>query len=141
MEAALNMQLKRNAAASMDIARSGYAIASWALVILGIVHLAATAVYFDNLSSQALWFFSGGLFMISIAVLNLLNRSYGRSAQRLRVVCIGSNFVIIAFAVTSAIVSSATLVESTLVFVILVPMTALSLVSSALCEASQSGTA
>ena len=123
------------------VARIIYALASWGLVLLGAVHIAATAVFYDSLTSQALWFLSGGLFMVSVAMLNLLNRAYGRVASGLRAACIGANVVVSVFAFTSAIVSNASPGESLLVLGILGPLVTLSMWPSALCEGSKPGAA
>ena len=59
---------------------------------------------FDELSSAALWFFSGGMAILLTGALNVLNRSYGRVAPGLRLVCIGANVVLLSFAAVAGVV-------------------------------------
>lgn len=119
--------------------RSFYALLSWAFVALGGLHMVATARFYDSLTQQALWFFAGGLLMVLVAALNLLNRAYGRAAVGLRVVCIGANVVIVAFAIATGVLGEATIGQWILVLGILGPLTVLSTSRSALGAAPQPG--
>ena len=104
-----------------------YALVSWALAILGVVHMTATTRYYDHhVASEALWFFSGGLLMALAAVLNLLNRAYGHVAPGLRWVCVGANVAITAFAVASGLAERAGAAQWAIVLGILVPLLVLS---------------
>lgn len=66
-----------------------YAILGWGIVILGIVHMAATFRLHSTLVA-GLWFFSGGVAMVLTGAINLLNRAYGSVAPGLRRVCIAT---------------------------------------------------
>src|SRR5437868_3387695 len=92
-----------------------YALISCSIVLLGVVHMLATLRLFHELSSSALWFFSGGIAMALAGALNLLNRVYGQNAPGLRRVCIGTNITMTAFAIASGVVSRASAAELVLV--------------------------
>jgi len=81
-----------------------YAIVSWGIVALGVIHMLAT-LRSHALSSAAIWFFSGGITLVLTGTHNLLNRSYGHVAPGLRKVCIGTNIGITMFGVLSGIVT------------------------------------
>jgi hypothetical protein len=89
--------------------------------------MASTPRYFDRLTSQALWFFGGGVLMVLGAALNLLNRAYGHLARGLRLVCVGTNIVLIVFAVVLGRVSGGTVGQWIVVLGILGFLTVLSL--------------
>ncbi len=103
-----------------------YAIESWALVALSILHMGASFRFFNALTSQALWFFSGGLLMALAAAVNLLNRTYGQNAPALRLVAMGTNVVITIFAVAAGLVGRTSALEWVVVMGIVVPLTLLS---------------
>jgi hypothetical protein len=104
-----------------------YKVESWALAGLGVLHMGATFRFFNALTSQALWFFCGGVLMVLTAALNLVNRTYGSNARGLRIVSAAANLVITAIAVASGIVSHAGPIEWVVVLGIVVPLTVLSL--------------
>jgi len=118
-----------------------YAIESWALAALGILHIAATPRYFAELSTQALWFFSGGVLMVLAAALNLLNRTYGTGAPGMRWVCVTTNVVVVAIAVTGGILGHASAAQWVIVLGILGPLTVLSFWSPARDATSGRGAA
>jgi len=107
-----------------------YAVASWALFALGVLHMAATPSRFDAVSSGALWFFSGGVLIVLVATLNLLNRTYGAAAPGLRRVCVAANIVNLGLAVVGGVVGHAGVVEWVVVLAIVVPLTVLSALPS-----------
>lgn len=121
------------------MARTLYMMAGWGLALLGAAHMVATVALFDSLTSDALWFLSGGLFMVSVAALNLLNRVYGRGAPGLRATCRAGNVVMAGFALASAVVGRASSGESLLVFGIVGSLVVLSMSRRALCETSEPG--
>ena len=84
--------------------RKTYLVLALGIVALGVVHMLTTFLAFDELNSSALWFFSGGIAMALTGALNVLNRSYGRVAPGLRVVCIGANVVLLSFAAIARVV-------------------------------------
>lgn len=107
-----------------------YTIESWALVVLGVTHMAATFHFFSAFTAQALWFLGAGLLMVLVGALNLLNRAYGRTAPGLRLVSIAANVTISIFAVAAGIVGRATLAQWIVVLGIVGPLTVLSCLRS-----------
>jgi hypothetical protein len=103
-----------------------YAVESWALFAFGVLHSAATPSRYSAVSSGALWFFSGGVLIMLVATLNLLNRTYGAGAPGLRRVCVAANVVNLGLAVVGGVVGHARLVEWVIVLAIVVPLTILS---------------
>lgn len=104
-----------------------YAILSWGIVALGVVHMLATLRIFHTLSSAALWFFSGGIALALTGTLNLLHRKYGHVATGLRRVCIGTNILMTIFGALSGYVTHASIAEFTLVLGLIGGATVLSL--------------
>ena len=84
-----------------------YAVLAWGIIALGIVHMAATFLYFDQLTASALWFFSGGIAIVLTGALNLLHRGYGRIAPGLRAVCLMTNVLMTTFAAAVGIATRA----------------------------------
>lgn len=103
-----------------------YTILSYALAALGVLHMGATFRFFSAFTSQSLWFFTGGMLMVLVAALNLLNRTYGQNARGLRVVCMAANVVVTALAIAAGTVGKASALEWVVVMGIVVPLTALS---------------
>jgi hypothetical protein len=87
--------------------RTLYAILAALILLLGLVHLCATFLLFDGLSSRAIWFASGGLALILTGLLNLLNRSYGATAPGLRWVTVGADAAMTVFAVLAGAAGAA----------------------------------
>ena len=78
--------------------RRVYLILALLVVLLGLFHTASTPRFFDELSSRAIWFASGGLLLILAGILNLLNRSYGANAHGVRWATIATNMIMTVFA-------------------------------------------
>jgi len=106
--------------------RNAYAVASWALCALGLLHMAATPGRFPAVSSAALWFFNTGVLIVLVAVLNLLNRAYGAATPGLKRVCLAVNVVNVGLTVVGGVVGHARIVEWFVVLAIVVPLTVLS---------------
>jgi len=104
-----------------------YTIESWALVALSVLHMGATFRFFNAFNSQALWFFGGGMLMLLVAALNLLNRTYGQNARGLRLVCVAANVVVTAFGIAAGYLGKASPLEWVVVMGIVVPLTLLSI--------------
>jgi hypothetical protein len=85
--------------------RRAYGVLPWGFVALGMLHMAATFKLFDSVTTSALWFFNGGIVLVISGVLNLVNRRYGANAAGLRRFCQATNFVMLAFAIVSGLVS------------------------------------
>jgi len=109
-----------------------YAIAGWAIIAFGVVHMLATFRLFHAFNNAALWFFSGGIAIALTRVLNLLQRAYGHVAPGLRKVCIGTNIVMTIFAFLSGVVTHASLAQFALVLGLLGGTTTLSLSRAAM---------
>jgi len=109
-----------------------YAFVSWGLVALGAVHMLATLLLFKTLTSDALWFFSGGIAIALTGTINLLHRAYGLSAPGLRVVCVGTNIIMLAFGIVMGVVGHANIAQFTLVLSLVGGAAVLSLSRSAL---------
>ena len=108
------------------LAQRVYAVESWALIALGVLHAISTFRLHALYTNQAHWFLGAGVLMVVVGVLNLLNGAYGRVAPGLRFVCIGANVVISVYSVAGGILGRASLVAWILVLGILVPLTVLS---------------
>jgi hypothetical protein len=78
-------------------ARIHVAIA-WSLVVLGIIHVAATGIFFPRISGAALWFASGGIAMSLGGALNVLHRLYAGHAPGVRPACLAGNLAMTALA-------------------------------------------
>lgn len=68
-------------------------IAAWALLAIGVLHCALTPFIYKQYSEDAMWFFTAGLALIQMAVLNLLRIRYATVAAGVRTVSIGVNLV------------------------------------------------
>ena len=75
-----------------------YLVFALLIILLGLVHIAATFALFDALTSRAIWFASGGVAIVLTGLLNLLNRAYGASARGVRWSAVGANAVMTVFA-------------------------------------------
>ena len=119
--------------------RIAYAVASWALCALGLLHMAATPGRFPAVNSAALWFFNTGVLIVLVAVLNLLNRAYGAATPGLQRVCVAVNVVNVGLTVVGGIVGHAQIVEWFVVLAIVVPLTVLSASPGAFASHRQAG--
>lgn len=91
-------------------ARAHLAIA-WSLVVLGIVHIAATSIFFSRVSSTALWFASGGIAMSLGGALNVLQRLYVGRAPGVWPACLAGNLAMTALAAMFVTVAGARVVR------------------------------
>jgi len=111
--------------------RTLYGVASWLLLAFGVVHISAAPSRFDEVTSGALWFVSGGVLLVLVASLNLLNRAYGAAALGVRRVALAANLVNLALAIASGIVGGSGITGWVIVLGILVPVTVLSVTPGA----------
>ena len=111
--------------------RHMYSVLSFAIIALGMIHIASTPRFFTHLTSAAVWFASGGITIIMTGVLNLLRRAYGEIAPGLRIVCIVNNIVIIGFSLLAGYASRASALQFALVIGLLVGATVFSLLPGA----------
>ena len=115
--------------------RRAYGVLPWGLVLLGLVHMAATFKAYDTLDMRALWFFNGGVALVVTGLLNLVNRAHGRDARYLRWLCRGLNVVTLCFSTLAGIVSRAGPVSLAFVVGLLGALTVLSFVPRSLSGA------
>ena len=108
-----------------------YAVLAWLLAALGALHMATTWRLTSPTPFTRVWFFGAGIAMVQAAALNLLHRSYGRSAVGLRWTTRGFNALIFAFAAVAGIVTDATIGELILMLGVLAGLLVLSFTAAA----------
>ena len=91
-------------------ARAHLAIA-WSLIVLGVVHIAATWIFFSRVSGAALWFASGGIAMSLGGALNVLQRLYASRAPGVWPACMAGNLAMTALAVAFVVLAGARVVR------------------------------
>jgi hypothetical protein len=107
-----------------------YSFVSAAILALGVVHMAATF----RLSASAafkVWFFGAGMAIALTGALNLLNRRYGLDAFGLRVVCIGTNVLMIGLAGVAGRVTGASVAGQVVMLTVVTSALVLSTLRSA----------
>ncbi len=87
--------------------RRAYGILPWGIIALGALHMAAAFSRYDALSEPALWFFSGGIPLVFIGAVNLLNRAYGSVAPGLRWFSLAANVAMSGVTLVGGIVTNA----------------------------------
>ena len=107
--------------------RTVYLIVGLLIILLGLVHLAATFVLFDQLNSRAIWFASGGLAIVLTGLINLLNRGYGAEARGVRWTAIGANAALTLFAALAGFAGAASNIQLALIVGLLAVATLLSM--------------
>jgi hypothetical protein len=95
----------------MRIANRLYAFVSWAIIVLGSVHMLFTLRLSSSTPAFRVWFFGSGLAMALVGALNLLHRTYGHSAAGLRRVCWAANIFLTLFAVAAGAFTGASAAE------------------------------
>jgi hypothetical protein len=70
----------------------------WSLIVLGVVHVGATRIFFPRLSGSALWFASGGIAMSLGGALNVLQRLYAGQAPGVSSACLAGNLAMMTLA-------------------------------------------
>jgi hypothetical protein len=103
---------------------------AWSLIVLGIVHIAATWIFFPHVSEDALWFASGGIALSLGGALNVLQRLYIREAPGVLPACVAGNVAMTALAATFLVLAGARAVrqpQSLMLLGLLVATTALSI--------------
>lgn len=91
-------------------ARAHLAIA-WSLIVLGVVHIAATWIFFPRVSGAALWFASGGIAMSLGGMLNVLQRLYVAQAPGVWPACMAGNLAMTTLAGTFVALAGARVVR------------------------------
>lgn len=70
-------------------------IVGWLLIAFGAVHTSLTRRIDPSIGINAIWFASGGLFMITIGVLNLLRVAYSSVAKGVYLASVIANIVLL----------------------------------------------
>lgn len=86
--------------------RTIYGVLGWGIVALGTLHMASTP---RALTPASLWFFSGGMTMVLIGALNLLNRAYGDAAPGLHWFCAAATAATTVFTLIGGVVTRASI--------------------------------
>lgn len=115
----------------MRIVNRLYAFFGWAIVALGGLHM-LTTIQLSASPAFRVWFFGSGLAMALGGALNLLHRTYGRSASGLRIVCWIANVFLTLFAAVAGALTGASVAEYTVIMSLLGGAFILSLSRSAL---------
>jgi hypothetical protein len=105
-----------------------YGLLPWGIIGLGVLHMAATWRFYDELTTATLWFFNGGIVLVFTGVLNLINRRDGHRAPALRWFCRAVNVVTLCFATVSGVVGGASAAQMAFVIGLMGAVTLLSLV-------------
>jgi hypothetical protein len=92
-----------------------YAFIGGAIVALGGLHMLATIRLSASTPAFRLWFFGSGIALVLVGALNLLHRTYGRSAPGLRMVCRSANVLLTLFSIVGGALTHATIPEYILV--------------------------
>lgn len=108
-----------------------YAVLAWLLAAIGVLHMATTFGLHAATPFTRIWFFGTGIAMAQCAALNLLHRTYGRSALGIRWTTRGFNIVILAFATVAGAVTGASAVELVILLGVLAAVLLLSFMSVA----------
>ena len=108
-----------------------YLVLTFAIIALGMFHIAATPHFFAHLTPGALWFASGGVAIILTGALNLLRRAYGEMAPGVRLVCVIANVLMTGFALLVGYASQASGAQFIVVLGLLGGVTVLSLLPAA----------
>ena len=77
-------------------------VAAWLVLILAVIHCALAPKVYPQFGMVVIWFLGAGLFMMLVAAINLLRIGYAGVAPGIRVVCIVTNLVLLAFVVALA---------------------------------------
>ena len=107
-----------------------YALVSIAILLLGVLHMATTFRLSSSPTSKV-WFFGAGIALALAGILNLLNRRYGLDAFGVRAVCIGTNLVMVCFAIIAGRMTGASAAEQLVMLAVLISALVLSTLRSA----------
>ena len=111
-----------------------YLVLALALLALGAVHTLVALRRLWPLSAPGVWFLTGGTVMLLTAALNLLNRSYGRTAAPgFRPTTVGANLVMLFSSILGGLATHATPLQFVLVLSVTGGLSLLSFFRRALC--------
>ena len=71
-------------------------VVGWLLIAFAAAHLSFTMKADPQLGMNGIWFAGGGLFILTVGVLNLLRVAYGGVARGVHAVSVAANFVVLA---------------------------------------------
>ncbi len=108
-----------------------YALFSFAIIAIGVLHM-ATTFRLSGTTAAKVWFFGAGIALVLAGVLNLLNRQYGLRAFGVRATTIATNVFMLCFAGIAARLTNASAGEQ----IFLLSVLASTLVLSAFRSAS-----
>jgi hypothetical protein len=114
----------------MRIANRLYAFVGWAIIALGGLHMLTTLRLSASSPAFRIWFFGSGIAMALGGALNLLHRTYGRSAPGLRIVCWIANIFLTLFGAFAGAVTGASVAMYILIISLLGGALVLSFVRS-----------
>ncbi len=107
-----------------------YALVGWAIAALGGIHMFVTLQLASSTPAFRVWFFGSGMALTLVGALNLLHRTYGRTAPGLRVVCWIANFFMTLFAIVAGMFTNASNAERVVIIGLIGGALILSLVRS-----------
>lgn len=111
-----------------------YLVLALALLALGAVHTIVALGRLSPLSPSRVWFLCGGTVMLVTGALNVLNRSYGRTAgMGMRLTTVAANLVMLSSSILGGIATHATPLQFCLVVAVTGGLSLLSLSRRALC--------
>jgi hypothetical protein len=88
-------------------------VLAWVLVVLGFVHCGGAFAHFHRLSTDAVWFFGGGVAFVEGGFLNILRNSGGRGIARTASVLSNVLLLLVAIGLTIVALVDGHLLEST----------------------------
>lgn len=71
-------------------------ILAWALIAVGVAHLATGLAIFKSVTEGWIWFMGTGAAAFGIGALNLARRWHGHEGWGVRALCLASNLVLLA---------------------------------------------
>ena len=107
-----------------------YALVATAILVLGVLHM-STTFWLSSSPVSKVWFFGAGMAIALGGVLNFLNRRYGLAAFGLRAACIGTNLLMVCFAVIAGRVGGASVAAQVVMLTLLTSALVLSALRSA----------
>ncbi|MBL8518011.1 MAG: hypothetical protein JNM76_13700 [Betaproteobacteria bacterium] len=115
----------------------------WSLVLFGCVHnFIAAPLSFQQLSTTALWFVTGGMALWYAGFINLMRSHDANSTRMLRILCVLTNLSLLVFVLTFASVRNNLFAPASLALIgTVVLLTAFSLVSNRAYFHSKAGRA
>ena len=83
-----------------------YAINTFLILALGIIHVSLTPLFFERFTQNTLWFISGGLTAIFLSFLNFVMMKDAGRERTVRILCHTANIICLIFATAMISVDS-----------------------------------